>query len=67
VTVTGEFGHIPLLVWPKVYESYRLVLREPVVLVRGVISRREGTLNLVVQHVQSLKSLGDAPKGKNWQ
>jgi error-prone DNA polymerase len=28
ITLEDEFGHIPLMVWPKVYQRLRLVLRE---------------------------------------
>ena len=66
ITLEDEFGHIPLVVWPKVYERYRLVIKEPVLLVRGVVSRREGTLNIVVTHAESLESLRHTPKAKNW-
>ena len=66
VTLEDEFGHIPLVVWPKVYERYRLVLQEPLLMVRGVVSRREGTLNVVVERVQRIKGLRHLPKAKNW-
>ena len=67
ITLEDEFGHISLTVWPGVYERYRLVLREPVLKVRGVVSRREGTLNIVVNHAESVKALINGPKAKNWR
>jgi error-prone DNA polymerase len=66
ITLEDEFGHIPLIVWPKVHDRYRLVMREPVLLVRGTVSRRDGTLNIVVGHAESLKTLRDVPKAKDW-
>ena len=66
VTLEDEFGHIPLVVWPKMFERYRLVLREPVLQVRGVVSRREGAMNIVTSHVTSIGTTGDLPKAKNW-
>ena len=66
ITLEDEFGHIPLVVWPQVYEQYRLVIREPVLIVHGVVSRREGTLNIVVRHVDSIEGLSYSPKAKNW-
>ena len=66
ITLEDEFGHIPLTVWPGVYEHYRLVLREPVLKVRGVVSRREGALNIVVNHAESVKALINGPKARNW-
>ncbi len=66
ITLEDEFGHVPLIVWPKVYSRYRLVLREPVLKVRGRVSRREGTLNIAVTHAESLRTLRDTPSAKNW-
>ena len=66
ITLEDEFGHIPLIVWPKVYARYRLVLREPVLKVRGKVSRREGTLNIAVTHAESLQTLRTTPSAKNW-
>ena len=66
ITLEDEFGHIPLTIWPNVYERYRLVLKEAVLLVRGVISKREGTLNIVVTHAESLTAFANTPKSKNW-
>ena len=43
VTLEDEFGHIPLIVWPGVYNRYRDQLREPFVLVSGRVTRRDGT------------------------
>ena len=66
ITLEDEFGHIPLIVWPGVYERYRHVLGEPLVIAQGKISRREGTMNIVVFHARALSSLAVAPKAKSW-
>ena len=66
VTLEDEFGHTPLVVWQAVFERYRLVLREPVLKIRGLVSRRHGTMNVVVQHVESIKAQYELPKSKNW-
>ncbi|MCH8087865.1 MAG: DNA polymerase III subunit alpha, partial [Chloroflexi bacterium] len=66
ITLEDEFGHIPLIVWPAVYARYRLVLREPVLMIRGTVSRREGTMNIMVTHAESLHTLKDTPTSKNW-
>ena len=48
------------------YEKYRLVPREPVLVIRGEVSRREGTMNVVAKHMESANSLEYLPKSKNW-
>ena len=66
ITLEDEFGHIPLVVWPDVFNRYRLVIREPVLKVRGFVSRRRGTLNVVTQHVEGVPVTGILPPSKNW-
>ena len=67
MTLEDEFGHAPVVVWPKVYERYRLVLREPVVKVRGVVSRREGTLNIVLIHAEGIPVSTAVPDAHSWR
>ena len=66
ITLEDEFGHVPLIVWPKMFMRYRLVLREPVLIVRGEVSRRDGTMNIVAKHVEGTRGLQHLPKSKNW-
>jgi error-prone DNA polymerase len=66
ITLEDEHGHTPLVVWPKAYERLRLVLRESLLEVRGVVSRQEGTLNIVVKQARSLKGVRKRPQAKNW-
>ena len=48
MTLEDEYGFIPLIIWTGVYEQYRSILREPLLLVEGTVSRKQGTLNVVV-------------------
>ena len=67
LTLEDEHGHTPVLVWPAVYKRYRHVIREPVLLINGTVSHREGTMNVVVRHVEPLPVIGrSAPPSKNW-
>jgi error-prone DNA polymerase len=67
ITLEDEFGHIPLVVWPKVYQRLRLILRESLLIARGIVSRQEGTSNIVIQQAQRIKGLPpNLPKAKNW-
>lgn len=66
LTLEDEFGHIPLIIWPQMYERYRAQFRFPVVLVTGIVSRRDGTMNVVVQRVEASGAVEYAPPSKNW-
>ena len=67
LTLEDEFGHAPIVVWPKTYERYRLVIREPVLKVRGVVSRREGTMNIVLSHAETIETLRHLPEAHSWR
>ncbi len=66
ITLEDEFGHTPLVVWPKTFQRYRLVIREPVLKVRGFVSRREDSMNVVVTYVESIRTAYDLPKARDW-
>lgn len=66
VTLDDEFGHVPLVVWPKEYQKYRAIIKQPLLLVDGFVSRREGTMNVVVQGVESIAGQLKAPESKDW-
>lgn len=66
LTLEDEFGHIPLMVWPKVYERYRAQLRAPLVLVTGIVSRWDGTMNIVARQVETADAAEYPPRSKDW-
>ncbi len=67
ITLEDEFGHSPIVVWPKTYQRYRHVLREAVLKVRGVVSRREGTLNIVLTHAEPISAMDKLPESHSWR
>ena len=67
ITLEDEHGHIPLMMFGDTYRRLRLAIREPVLLVRGRVSKREGTMNVMVTHVEPLKAPpGSLPVSKDW-
>jgi error-prone DNA polymerase len=66
ITLEDEFGHIPLMVFPRVYERYEHKFKQPFLIVSGTLSRREGTHNVVVTQVQPFRALDKAPQAKDW-
>lgn len=67
LTLEDEFGHISLVVWPQVYERYRVKLKEPFLVVKGTVSRRGGTFNVVVNGVDTRAVMEPVPKSKDWR
>ncbi|MEE8465307.1 MAG: OB-fold nucleic acid binding domain-containing protein, partial [Dehalococcoidia bacterium] len=66
LTLEDEFGHIPLVVWPGEFAKYRQVIKEPLLIIRGQVSRRDGTMNIVAQHVEPMPAMDHLPKAKSW-
>lgn len=66
ITLEDEFGHIPLMVFPQVYERNENTFKSPFIIVKGRIQRREGTDNLVVTWVRPFNALQKVPPSKNW-
>lgn len=51
ITLEDEFGHSPLIVWPAMYQRFKLQIKESLLLATGTVSRREGTMNIVVENI----------------
>ena len=66
ITLGDEFGHVPLVVWPQVFDRFRLVIKEPVLVVNGFVSRKDGAMNVVVKHVEGIPFHQPLPPPKNW-
>jgi error-prone DNA polymerase len=66
ITLEDEFGHSPLVIWPQVYKKLRQVARAPILLARGKVSHRDGTLNVVVTGLQPLDAAVPLSKSKDW-
>jgi error-prone DNA polymerase len=50
LTLEDEEGIINVVIRPVVYERYRQVFRlEPVILVEGIIQKRDGVTNLIAE------------------
>ena len=67
MTLEDEFGLIPLMVFPRVYERQEHEFKSPFLVVRGKLSRREGTHNVVVTGVKPFRVMDKAPQSKNWE
>jgi error-prone DNA polymerase len=49
-----------------VYESQENKFKSPFLVVKGKVSRREGTHNVVVNQVKPFKVLDKVPQSKDW-
>ena len=66
VTLEDEFGHVPFVIWPDIFDRYRHVIMNPILKIDGLVSRKEGTLNVIAQHIEGFVLNETLPKSKNW-
>ena len=67
VTLEDEFGHIPMVVWPKAYAKLREKLKAPFLIATGTVSRRDDTFNIVVTDVEPRYVIPDPPESRNFR
>jgi error-prone DNA polymerase len=67
ITLEDEFGHIPLMIFPQVYERQANKFKSPFLVIKGTLSRREGTYNVVVTGVKPFNALEKVPESKDWR
>jgi error-prone DNA polymerase len=66
MTLEDEFGHIPLMVFPQIYEKHEYKFRTAFLVIKGKVSKREGTDNVVVTAVEPFTVLDKIPQSKDW-
>ena len=67
ITLEDEFGHIPLMVFPQVYERYESRFKSPFLIIKGKMSRREGTHEIVVTQVKSFTAMDTVLQSKDFR
>ncbi len=67
ITLEDEFGHIPCMVFGKTYERYEYTFRSPFIVIKGRLTRREGTCNVVINQVKPFYALDRVPVSKDWR
>ncbi len=67
VTIEDETGDAQAILWPHIYEQYRRELGSQVVMIKGEISRWDGTANTIVSEVRALRSGVRMPRSHDWR
>ena len=67
VTIEDETGDIQLILWPRVFARCRRELGGQVILARGVVSRWDGTTNVIISGVERLGVRVPMPAAHDWR
>jgi error-prone DNA polymerase len=54
------------MVFEKVYEQYEHAFRSAFLIIRGRLTRRESTCNVVIQTARPFNALEKVPPSKDW-
>ena len=66
VTIEDETGDVQVIIWPDVFARYKKQLRSQVILVRGVISRWDGTTSVIVSSLEAVDVPVSMPAAHDW-
>ena len=66
VTIEDETGDVQVIIWPDVFARYKKQLRSQVILVRGVISRWDGTTSVIVSALEAVDVPVSMPAAHDW-
>ncbi len=66
ITLEDEYGHIPMVVWPRTYSRLRNDLKAPFLVATGAMSRHDEMHNLVVEQVKPMYVIPHPPESRNF-
>ena len=66
VTIEDETGDAQVILWPTVFQQSRRQLGGHVLLVRGVVSRWDGTVSVVATEVRGIRPRVPMPAAHDW-
>ena len=67
VTVEDETSDVQIILWPSVFARRRRELASQVVEVNGVVSRWDGTTNIIVSDLRTVQSSVPMPRSHDWR
>ena len=66
VTIEDETGDAQVILWPQVFQQSRKQLGSHVLLVRGTVSRWDGTANVIASEVRGIHPRVSMPAAHDW-
>ena len=67
VTIEDETGDVQVILWPRIFRENRRQLGSQVLLVRGTVSRWDGTANVIASDVRSIHPQVPMPASHDWR
>ena len=67
VTIEDETGDAQVILWPQAFRQSRRQLGSHVLLVRGTVSRRDGTASVIASEVRGIRPRVAMPAAHDWR
>ena len=67
VTIEDEFGDVQVILWGDVFARHRRDLDSQVIEVNGVVSRWDGTTNVIVSSLRAVRVGVTMPRTHDWR
>ena len=67
ITIEDETGDAQVILWPYVFDRNRKQLGSHVLLVKGVVSRWDGTANVIASEVRGIHPRVPMPAAHDWR
>lgn len=68
MTLEDEYGHIPIIIWPDKYEYLRHVLIQPILIIKGKLSKKNGSTNIILLNAKPLdNTAGISTHSRDWR
>ena len=66
ITIEDETSDVQLIIWPKVFNEFKSVIRNPLMLVKGEISRWDSSTSIEVNTIEEISVDTDLPPTHDW-
>ena len=66
ITLEDEFGHSPLIIWEATYQQFKLQIKESLLIATGLVSRRDSTINIIVETIVPIQKSIPQLQSKDW-
>ena len=67
VTIEDETGDVQLILWPRIFARCRGKLRSQVIQAGGVVSRWDGTTDIIVSDIETVDATVPMPAAHDWR
>ena len=66
ITIEDETSDVQLIIWPRVFNEFKSVIRNPLMLIKGKISQWDSSISIEVNTIEEISVDLDLPPPHDW-